>query len=572
MKTRIKKSQAGVALMMALLALMVLSAIAVGLVYMTNTESQVNLNYRSEQVAYFAAKAGIEEARDRMMLLPDSSYYLNSAGLAPTLVPTDTNPGQILYILNEGNQPGSIQPWQAPTTTTPNPYMDDELCHDGYTLSGLPTPTNIPPAEIHCDSSMMPTGTTWYQSTSSRLPFNVSVNGGPVAPLAYKWVRVAIKLNNSVQNYPVNGSQPANTLVCWNGSTEVALSSLSATATNCGALNPPLTQVYLITSLAVSSSGARKLLQADVALNPSTKLPFGLFGTGKGCNVVSFTGNGSTDSYTSAGTPPGTYDSTHTNTGGSVGANGNVSLVGNANIGGMVAVPAGTQGTPPNTCPDFSIGGANAGLIDNPTTIPCDSINPKPPPNCLQTLSAPVVFKTPPPPVPAPPNSPFTPPPDGHLVPGTYGNISISGQNTLTLAPGVYNINTLTLSGQASIVITPKGQVVLNVAGNGVTTGNVIDLSGQSVDNETFNANQFIINYGGNGQINVTGNANSSYFVLNAPNSQVQISGNGHLFGAVVGNTIVDVGNGTFSYDKNVNLAPPSNGALNMISFRHIPY
>jgi hypothetical protein len=52
----------------------------------------------------------------------------------------------------------------------------------------------------------------------------------------------------------------------------------------------------------------------------------------------------------------------------------------------------------------------------------------------------------------------------------------------------------------------------------------------------------------------------------------VKISGNGHLFGAVVGNTITDVGNGTFSYDKNVNLAPPSNGALNMISFRHVPY
>jgi hypothetical protein len=340
-------------------------------------------------------------------------------------------------------------------------------------------------------------------------------------------------------------------------------------------MTPPLTQVYLLTSLAVSSTGARKLLQADVALNPSTKLPFGLFGTGSGCNVVSFTGNGKTDSFSSANN--GTYDKTHTDTGGSVGANGNVSLVGNANIGGVVAVPPGIQGVAPNTCPNFTIGGANAGLVDNPNTIPCDSINPKPPANCLQSLTNPVTFQTPPAPVPAPTNSPFTPPPCQNsggscLVPGTYGNIAISGQTTLTLAPGVYNINSLQLSGQASIVITPLGQVVLNVAGNGMTTGNVIDLSGQSVDNETFNANQFIINYGGNGQINVTGNASSSYFVLNAPNAQVQIAGNGHIFGAVVGSTILDVGNGTFSYDKNVNLAPPSTGALQLISFRHIPY
>jgi type II secretory pathway component PulK len=38
MKKRIKKSEAGVALIMALLVLLVLSAIAAGLVYMTNTE------------------------------------------------------------------------------------------------------------------------------------------------------------------------------------------------------------------------------------------------------------------------------------------------------------------------------------------------------------------------------------------------------------------------------------------------------------------------------------------------------------------------------------------------------
>src|SRR5215831_19825218 len=112
MRTRTKKTQAGVALLMALLALMVLSAIAVGLVYMTNTESQVNANYRSEQVAYFAAKAGLEEARDRMMLLPGSYYFSNTPGLTPTLLPADGN-AQVLYILNEGNNPGTIKPWLA---------------------------------------------------------------------------------------------------------------------------------------------------------------------------------------------------------------------------------------------------------------------------------------------------------------------------------------------------------------------------------------------------------------------------------------------------------------------------
>jgi hypothetical protein len=123
-------------------------------------------------------------------------------------------------------------------------------------------------------------------------------------------------------------------------------------------------------------------------------------------------------------------------------------------------------------------------------------------------------------------------------------------------------------------VITPLGQVVLNIAGScsGGCSGPVLDLSGQSVNNQTFNANQFQINYGGTGSINVTGNASSSYFVLNAPNAAVQISGNGDVFGAVLGRTIADTGNGGFHYDRSANLAPASSGALQLISFRHIPY
>jgi hypothetical protein len=193
-------------------------------------------------------------------------------------------------------------------------------------------------------------------------------------------------------------------------------------------------------------------------------------------------------------------------------------------------------------------------------------------------MGSPITYVAPPPPSPAPPTSSFTPPDCGKgggqcLVPGTYGNISLDGNTTLTLAPGVYNINSLSMAGNASVIITPLGQVVINVAGGGVTgTNPVLSLNGNSVNNLTYNANQFLINYSGSGNVNVSGNPNSSYFVLNAPNAAVQVGGNGHIFGAIVGKSINVNGNGAFSYDKNVNLAPPSTGALQLISFRHIPY
>ena len=157
MKKRIKKSEAGVALIMALLVLLVLSAIAAGLVYMTNTETMVNSNYRSEQVAYFAAKAGMEEARDRMMLnLPGGYYFANMVpNPLPTKEPADSN-GGVLYIVNEGNQPGTVQPWAAG-----NAYMDDEICHDGYALTGVPSGTSVPDPDVHCTSGLLPTGSVW---------------------------------------------------------------------------------------------------------------------------------------------------------------------------------------------------------------------------------------------------------------------------------------------------------------------------------------------------------------------------------------------------------------------------
>jgi Tfp pilus assembly protein PilX len=534
---------------MALLALMVLSAIAVGLVYMTSIETRVNSNYRSEQVAYFAAKAGMEEARDRMMLNGSGNYYFSNLvpNPLPTAVPTDTNQG-VLYIVNEGDQPGTVQPWVAGSA-----YMDDELCHDGYTLSGLPAGTSVPSPDVHCTSSQVPTTTTWYTTTTSQLPYN-----GTAAAVPFKWVRVALKLNGSVQNYLVNGSKPAATPVCWTGATEVPLAAAS-----CDKMKPASTPVYVLTTLAVTTTGARKLVQAEVAMNPSSAFQFGLFGTGTGCQDINFTGNGFTDSFDGSKGPYSTSNSS--NTGGSVGSNGNVSLAGNASIGGSVGVlpstPGGTITEGPCPGSNYTISGGNAGLASNPG-------------NTLTPLAQPVVFPVPPVIVPPPPTASVTYSKDVSLVPGTYGSINLSGTSTLTLAPGVYNVNSLSLSGQSQIVITPVGQVVLNVAGNctPACSGPVLDLSGQSVNNQALNANQFQINYSGNGAINVTGNASSSYFVLNAPNAAVKISGNGNIFGAVVGNTVTDVGNGGFHYDTATNLAPPSNGALQLISFRHIPY
>src|ERR1700747_1397683 len=68
--------QRGIAMLFALFTLLLLSAIAATLVFLTTTETAVNSNYRGERVSSFAAKAGMEELRDRMPAL-------NAANLLP---------------------------------------------------------------------------------------------------------------------------------------------------------------------------------------------------------------------------------------------------------------------------------------------------------------------------------------------------------------------------------------------------------------------------------------------------------------------------------------------------------
>ena len=56
-------TERGVALVIALLVLLLITAVGMGMIIMSNTETNVSANFRDEQTAYFAAKAGIEEGQ-----------------------------------------------------------------------------------------------------------------------------------------------------------------------------------------------------------------------------------------------------------------------------------------------------------------------------------------------------------------------------------------------------------------------------------------------------------------------------------------------------------------------------
>lgn len=558
---RSMKRESGVALLFALFALFLLTAIALGLIYMTNTESSVNANYRSDQALYFAAKAGIEEARNRMMPANASSFFTPNctAGVTGCLatVPVVPNAGNngILYIVNGGNNPGAVQPWVGPGVK----YGDDELCHDGYAGLGISTQSS----DVPCQGTY-PAGAGWYATTASTLPFN-----GTSAALPFQWTRVALKVNNSVQQYPVNGNPAVSTPVCFDGAEEILLQGNALPTGDCTKMvsmntppGPAANPVYIVTAFAASTvTGARRIVQAEMALAPAPPFPYGMYATSTGCGAVTLGGGAYTNSYTTAN--GGTYSTTKTATGGDVGSNGNVTASGNAQIGGTVGVTAifpsttASQGACPGN--NFTTNGGAGFVSPNPP------VNPNP--NSLTTIQ-PYTFNVPPPPNPAPPTTAYNVQKTNQtILPGSYGNISVNAGATLVLTAGTYNINTLTVNGNAQIVTT--GPVVINVMGAGSQTP--ISLTGNSLSNTSGLANNFQINYSGTGTVQL-GGGNQSYMIVNAPAANVQLKGGTDFYGAIIAATIDDSGGVNFHFDKNSKIGPANPGALTEISFRDIMY
>src|SRR5438046_9086775 len=120
-----RQREQGIALLLSIRCLLLLTAVAAGMMYLSATETAINGNFKSEESAYFAARAGVEEVRDR--ILPANANTINQS--LPTALKTGA--GGVLYVLN-GVSEANIQD----KTST---YFDDELCNDFKTIGSWST-------------------------------------------------------------------------------------------------------------------------------------------------------------------------------------------------------------------------------------------------------------------------------------------------------------------------------------------------------------------------------------------------------------------------------------------------
>src|SRR5271155_2011104 len=94
---RAHTAESGVALLISLFALLLIGIIGIALILASGTDSALTGNYHSATNVYYAALAGLEEGRGRM--LTKSANYLPAALGLPqgTTAPA---PGQVWYIIN----------------------------------------------------------------------------------------------------------------------------------------------------------------------------------------------------------------------------------------------------------------------------------------------------------------------------------------------------------------------------------------------------------------------------------------------------------------------------------------
>jgi Tfp pilus assembly protein PilX len=221
MAKRIKtRSESGVALLMAIFTLMLLTALGLALLGAADMETKIAANYRDKQNSIYASLSGLQEARDR--LIPSRCDTAVGTGCDDPIaidwrsltLPTSGSNTNIVYIINPdttmGETTASVAPW-----TPGNKYYDTELCSNSY-FSTL------------CTGGAQPSQSTAYQvyddSQSSAGEYYATIGSVTFPyPLKYKWVRVSLKADNMT---PVNAESPASgTQMCWNGTYEVPTTS-----------------------------------------------------------------------------------------------------------------------------------------------------------------------------------------------------------------------------------------------------------------------------------------------------------------------------------------------------------
>jgi len=548
--------ESGVALVMALICLFVMSTLAVGVLYSTQGEIWTTANYRAATQARYLAEAGAQQAL----------YYLQT--VTPITTTTSTFPASF----NLNGMP--ITYTSSSATLVMSTSSISSKYADTYSAIDSTTDTNFK---------------NYFSAAVTQTPFAGMAPGcsGSACP----HFDVAVQLLTAISK----GS--GQWLTRWKIVSEGTLNTIGSSTTQGRAM----VQVVEVVDNVMVYSGSS---------STSPTYSAGVFATNTGCAAISMAGGQYTNSYVGA-TQIGVTSPTLANKGGDVATFGNVKITNGAYIIGNVFTPnygvgtTGTYGISGGPWPglngsaacstatggtEYAVNEDNSGSGVGCTgqsaskcsqkTYNLPSPAPSYPTPCLPSGNCSTVPATVPVNTTAFTSSSsgsyygllgggsggghgcsVTVAPSGGTVggftsPANFGKVNIGSCAVVTLQAGTYNMDSLLISNGAQIILPTTGNVVINILDQGSTTGcsgsAPLCVNGGTVANNGGIPNDLTIVYAGTDPIYLNAGANM-FASIYAPNSAATIDGNAGLYGALVANTATFAGSGHVIYDTSLN-------------------
>jgi hypothetical protein len=418
-----------------------------------------------------------------------------------------------------------------------------------------------------------------------------------VSPVKYAGASVVLSGDPSVTaNYPVQAVKDAfntaahGTLTHDNGSVKYTAYATLLSMNNFNDVYSGVAttiQTWQITGDGAQTGARPSLVEVSTVIEQQIVpvFAYAAFATNNGCSALSLAGGGSTNSYDSTAPLVGGVPVT-VNSGGNVGTNGNLDDSGaTTEVYGSLSTPRSGVGTcTANNVTADTLHGA---------TLPTGG---------LVQLSQPVTYPTPAAPSPMPPTTSLNITKTSGCggvancsgdagvgvtltagttgSPNTFGNIDINAQATVTLKPPaggcggpcVFNINSLTIEGNATLLIDPTmtDKVQINIggkdsSGNWITTP--INFAGNgTVTSANYDPSKFEILYAGTSDVKLVGGTKTVMTVL-APNASGKITGGSDFYGAIVTQKMTDLGGAAIHYDRNLLKSGQTVGSRMMNTF-----
>lgn len=160
-----------------------------------------------------------------------------------------------------------------------------------------------------------------------------------------------------------------------------------------------------------------------------------------------------------------------------------------------------------------------------------------------------------------------------YIILPSLGNLAVSGNQDLTILPGDYRYESITVDGQGILRISSNVRLYIHndfiVAGQAsVITNEDVEIyiagnaaiAGQGIVNTSGTPSDLLI-YGVGVDTNISFTGVSDFYgTFYAPNSSVYLAGDADYYGAIVGKSTELAGNIKFHYDENLTQTGPTIG------------